>query len=548
MMKHFNKLGAPLYSIHEYPSLHKQEQRFKNAGWTQAQARCLWDLWSDDDFLSSSTRASLDKVESFDEWEEFALFASHYFLLQASTREPAPDGRSEIEHSWPSASKHFSLLSCCPQETDQRRYGAIIPDTDHSLGHHGGLGRQTRLASTSLYGKSKAVTRSSQPFPSSDIPARMCHTMTALAGGDCLLAGGRASPAAGFQDCWLRKGGQWQLIHSLSEPRYRHSAVNVSHRDGSEGALIYGGKTSDGGVLDSWIIWSNNGNGWQSVSTSGNKPPARFGACLEVIEGQVGAGSTEHCTGVLFGGIGEKNTIIEDFWIWTLSQKEDGTYHLNFQNLTDHLRDASALFKYTTRFGATINRTPWGLVIAGGIIPRQIVPEDREILVLNTKEILRSLDTGGDWNDSSIMAIGLGADFHGPRPLMTGHAVYAVSPDQVLILGGGAVCFSFGTFWTEGTWLLKRKESTAENAWSLVSDELQPKESNKAQPRSEKPALQKADGIPAVRRIKVQEAAEFRQILADGKPVVIEGCDIGPCTDLWTKDYLTNAVGSDRKV
>jgi len=546
MMKHFNKLGAPLYSIHEYPSLREQEQRFKNAGWTQAQARSLWDLWSDDNFLSSSTRASLDSVEAFDEWEEFALFASHYFLLHASTRKPISDHEREYEVTCPCVSPDFTLLSHCPQGSDQRRYGALVPDTDHSLGYHGGLGRQRRLASTSLYGKSKAVTRSSQPFPPSDMPARMCHTVTPLVGDDRLLAGGRASPAAAFQDCWLKKGGKWQPTHNLPEPRFRHSGVKVTLPDNSEGVLIYGGKTSDCQVLDSWILWSDNGNGWQAVETTGDKPPARFGACLEFLESRKNKGVFEGCSeiGVLFGGIGKENKIMEDIWTWTFHQKKDGKYTLFFNELTNALRN-EPLLKYTTRFGATTNRTPWGLVVAGGIMPRQIVPADKEILLLDFKELLKCLDSEDDWNGYFISKIGLGNGFQGPRPLLTGHAAHAVGADQLVILGGGAVCFSFGTFWTEGTWVLKRTDQTLENKWAVVAENVQP---TKTQKSPEKLALQSVDKLPVVPRVEVQEPAQFQQILAAGKPVVIEGSDIGPCTDLWTKEYLTNAVGNDRKV
>ena len=541
MMKHFNKLGAPLYSIHEYPSLKQQEQRFKNAGWAQARARSLWNLWSDDQFLSSSTRDSLNKVESFDEWEEFALFASHYFLLHASTRKLAADGNgSEVTHetgSHTSTSAQYVLLPPCPPGGDQRRYGAMIPDiSNKSLGHHGGIGRQTRLASTSLYSQSKDIRKPSHPFPSGDITARMCHTVTILKDSACLLAGGRTSPAGGFRDCWLRQRSQWKPVHSLPEPRYRHSAVKVNPDANSEYVLIYGGKTSVGQALDSWILWSDNGNGWQAIETTDRKPCARFGASLE---------TTNDTTGVVFGGIGEDNTILEDFWTWSLYRKEDGSFCLSFADVTEKLQKAS-LFKYICRFGATVNRTSRGLVIIGGIIPNQIVPADKEILLLDVTELIQVSDIQ---SSNIISAIGLGVSFPGPRPLLCGHVCCTVCPDHILILGGGAVCFSFGTFWTEGTWLLKPVESVVENSWALVPESVQSVERPTTLPSASfSPALQKDKDIPKVSKVQVTEPAQFEQILVDGKPVVIEGSDIGPCTDLWTKEYMVDAVGSDRKV
>lgn len=544
MMKHFKKLGAPLYSIHEYPSLCQQEQRFKNAGWAQARARNLWDLWSDDEFLPSSTRASLDAVETFDEWEELALYASHYFLLHASTRNPTDHGSGTVSDntgSQASVSAQYTLIPHCPSNAGQRRFGALIPDSDRSLGHHGGLGRQTRLASTSLYSQSEEVTNPNHTFPSRDITARMCHTATTLKDNDCLLAGGRTSPASGFQDCWLRQGNRWQPVHSLPEPRFRHNAVKVTVTpdDSSDCVLIYGGKTSNGQVLDTWILWCNNGRGWQTIETNGQTPRARFGACLEIINGT---------TGVLFGGIGKENVILEDFWTWTLCQRIDGTFYLDFTDHTESLRK-SPLFDYTSRFGATINHTGRGLLIAGGIIPRRVVPADKELLLLNSTELLNCLQTGNSWSSSLISAVGLGVNFQGSRPLLTGHAASAVDSEQILILGGGAVCFSFGTFWTEGTWLLKPVELNVESKWALVPESVQPEKSSTPLPStSQSSKLEKVKDVPVVPRVQVQDPAQFQQILADGKPVVIEGSDIGPCTELWTKDYMTNAVGSDHKV
>ena len=87
MMKHFAKLGTPLRSVVEYPGQHAQTQRFRAAGFTHIDYNNLWELWSDSRFLSPSQRVALDHVEPFDEWEEFALFGSHYCLVVAHNRE-----------------------------------------------------------------------------------------------------------------------------------------------------------------------------------------------------------------------------------------------------------------------------------------------------------------------------------------------------------------------------------------------------------------------------------------------------------------------------
>lgn len=542
MMKHFNKLGAPLYSIHEYPSLSEQEQRFKNAGWTHAQARSLWDLWSDKEFVGSSLRAWLDTVEPFDEWEEFALFASHYFLLIASTKPHNPVQESQKTPAFTKesdVSSQYVLLPANDPKGGQRRFGALIPDTENSIGHHSGLGRQTRDVSTDLYTKCKGMTTPQLPFPPRDVSARMCHTVTSLSGGDCLLVGGRASPANGFPDCWLRQGKQWLSTQSLPVPRFRHSAVKITLETGSDSVLVYGGKSSDGYIFDTWLLWQTNSHRWQGVEIQGARPTRRFGACLESID---------QTTGVLFGGIGSDGAIVEDFWIWKIRQRSDCSVVLELTEHTAHMQQTSPLSQYIHRFGATVTRTSSGMVIVGGVIPRQIVPYEYEIMSLDVGELLKCLENESSGSHEVLSTIGLGAKLQGPRPLLVGHVARAIDESQVLILGGGAVCFSFGTFWTEGSWVLQSAESTATNDWTLVPAAAHTPKAVASPDVPRAAGCSTASKLSSIRRTRVETSEQFEQILADGKPVIIEGSDIGPCTELWTKEYLTDAVGSDCKV
>ncbi|KAL2829934.1 hypothetical protein BDW59DRAFT_170256 [Aspergillus cavernicola] len=545
MMKHYNKLGAPLYSIHEYPALDDQERRFKNAGWKHAHARSLWDLWSDNEFVDSCLRASLDDIESFDEWEEFALFASHYFLLHASTKQ-GPSGNTTARAGAPNyqadtQSNQFKIIPNCTLPTGQRRFGALVSGGDSVVGHHSGLGRQTRLADTDMYTRSKETSGSHLSFPPRDVSARMCHTITTYnASGDCLLVGGRASPAAALQDCWVRKENVWRAGPSLPIARFRHSAIKVSIE--SDNVLVYGGKTSNGTALDTWLLWSDTGEGWQTLGIKNHltAPKPRFGACLGNINGT---------SGVLFGGIGADGTILEDFWTWRLHQQPDGTLYLDLMDQTECMRRVSPGYKYLQRFGATVTSTSRGLVVAGGIIPRDIVPFDREILLLDSEELLKCVNNEALISTPVLSIIGFASDFNGPRPLLVGHTSYAVTPNQVLLLGGGAICFPFGAVWTEGTWSLTSANSPVENDWMLARESVQIAKTAINKPLKYKPKRFKSTSkVALIPRVQIQTSAQFQQIVAEGKPVIIEGLDIGPCTELWTKEYLVNAVGNDRSV
>jgi tRNA wybutosine-synthesizing protein 4 len=301
---------------------------------------------------------------------------------------------------------------------------------------------------------------------------------------------------------------------------------------------MYGGKSSDGSIFDTWLLWRTNRNGWQEVEIQGARPPARFGACLESIS---------QTTGVLFGGIGSDGTVIEDFWIWKIHPRSDGSVFLELTDHTEHLQQTS-LSQYIHRFGATVTRTSWGMVIVGGIIPRQIVPYECEIMLLDVGELLKCVENESSWGHEILSAIGLGAKLQGPRPLLVGHVACAIDPGQVLILGGGAVCFSFGTFWTEGSWVLKPAGSTVKNDWTLVPEAAHTPKPVTSPNVPQIAGCSTASELSSIRRIRVDTSEQFQQILADGQPVIIEGSDIGPCTELWTKEYLTDAVGSDRKV
>lgn len=465
-MTHFNKVRAPLFSIHEFPTLGQQEQRFRNAGWSEARARSLWDLWSDSEFLPDSIRTGLDAFEAFDEWEEFAVFASHYFVLIASNSpgvEKAKCTESTNVHSKGDVSSGFVLTPHCPPENNgRRRYGALIPDSDHSVGYHGGQGEQSRLVSTDLYTSTESITGPLSTVPPPQIPTRMCHTVTPLGSSSgCLLVGGRTSPTAPLGDCWVRRDNSWSQVQSLPEPRSRHNATEISCGDETSSILVYGGKSNNHLLLDSWVLWNNEDErGWQNVNVKavGPSPQARFGASFSKI--------SKH-SGVFFGGIGASGTILEDFWSWNLSRCEDGSLQVEITDLTQSIGAAvPQTFPFLSRFGATVNTTAFGLVVAGGIIPRQVVPADKEILLLDIQQ-LTTLTEKKPCGPTVVSSIGFGAGFEGPRPLLTGHVAHTIGTDAVLLFGGGGVCYAFGNFWSEGSWLLHLQDSKMGNTWKI---------------------------------------------------------------------------------
>lgn len=58
----------------------------------------------------------------------------------------------------------------------------------------------------------------------------------------------------------------------------------------------------------------------------------------------------------------------------------------------------------------------------------------------------------------------------------------------------------------------------------------------------------RAAEVKSVRRIRLHSKESFEKITADGRPVILEGLDLGPCLTKWNLDYLVKQIGSNRKV
>ncbi|KAM3469214.1 hypothetical protein MY8738_010154 [Beauveria namnaoensis] len=95
MLLHFDKLKTPPRSVRSYPTINDQSQRFKSRGWPSVRIWDLWDAWSCGEFVNVQERVALDDIEPFDEWEEFMLFARHYFPSFGSILCNSPVGSSD---------------------------------------------------------------------------------------------------------------------------------------------------------------------------------------------------------------------------------------------------------------------------------------------------------------------------------------------------------------------------------------------------------------------------------------------------------------------
>lgn len=543
MIRHFNNLQTPLRSVHQYPQLADQEQRFLRAGWSSVSVRSLWNLWSDDLFVSPDRRLVLNDVEPFDEWEEFVLFASHYFLLlAANTSSSTGVDRSYLGHLWDPNHVTFASLPVEVPLTLQceafpcshrRRSGALTPLSQNTFGHHGGLGLQTRLGTTDVYmlpgmGPPDSVNiavleKKCKQLES--IEPRMCHTITSDRLG-FLVAGGRASPDHVFQDCWLSGKDYWQRVEDLPIPLFRHCATTIALENPSHSSdnalLIYGGKTGAGHVSDQWLLW-RKGFGWVTTPVRGDSLKPRFGAVMQ---------ETGFRRGILLGGMANDGKILSEAWEWTIS----GDVSELSISLSRMLFSGADSHSIIGRLGASLINSRFGLLLVGGV-SSDLIPQSLEVIKLlreNTNDDQKSI-----WKWAPV-------DIHatGQRPLLIGHSTFA-SLDAVNILGGGAVCFSFGTFWNETILNISSRDRAPGPPVEVLTRGIDLFSGRKAAGDILKPA-NFAGTVP--RDDQIQSSKDFEQILNDGQPVIMRNIDMGLWMGEWTLPYLTAKIGGDRAV
>ncbi|KAI9836419.1 MAG: hypothetical protein M1819_001450 [Sarea resinae] len=542
MMGHFNKLGTPLKSVLKYPKLEDQRQRFVTGGWPLPVATTLWDLWGSSLFLSAEKRMHLDSVEPFDEWEEFALFGSHYILLIASKDISPDDGRSTSpawlelfdEQKMPSAhpATRPSVLGQCqfsenPKGYGQRRFGALLPVAKSAIGYHGGIGVQARLNNSDIYAGPSADFFDKHLLPP-PMQARVCHTISDLNGGDCLLVGGRASPDKALSDCWLREEGTWQQVEELPMGRYRHCASTVSLTGAPVNSfvLVFGGKNSEGKVLDDWICWHTL-SGWQEVHTSGSAPVPRFGASM------VSMGDHR---GIMLGGMDQESLVLSDCWEYTFSCSD--TPILTFRNLSLQFQGDPAANLCFNRLGSQLLRLDSSVIVVGGIAGHGLLHHSDEFMILNPDQ-------------SSIMTMDVEAS--GVRPLLVGFALARTENQNIQLFGGGAVCFSFGTYWNTGVWSLRFSEHEPASPWLLrIEDMKTPAKGasagNYGLSIDGHATVSGVVGVMPVPRIHIAKARDFERLVNKARPAIIEGLDIGICTKEWSLDYLKEKIGADHPV
>ncbi|KAL2755841.1 hypothetical protein ACRALDRAFT_1033439, partial [Sodiomyces alcalophilus JCM 7366] len=569
MLKHFDKLKTPLRSVLQYPTAHSQEERFLGRGWTGVQSWTLWEAWADERFMSSAERKSLDHVEPFDEWEELALFADHYVVLLAHNEAPAEKPEELTGRYRPSSTLSSSpdvpllpvtmAYSGYPSGRGQRRFAAAMVTEDlygQSLIYNVmGQGPRSRLGSCDIHCTAGGSAR--QPFlpgPQLGGPsARVCHTLTDLGALGVLLVGGRTSPSAALQDCWLYKkvANRWERVHDLPVPLFRHSVTRLGS---SSLALLAGGKINHYSVSPHFYLYHPE-NGWVKCQVQGT-PPAVFGSVWTEIANS-GPGSYQ---GLLYGGMLEEGVLNEQAFTWKLDLADSQQPLLEFSHCSIEPGEDHTKQQMLHRFGAFCIPQGDYSILLGGVTAGPQPARESDILVL--KGVPSGFEVAARLVDKDKV--------QSLRPFSIGASVVKDGEGRFSILGGGMTCFSMGSFWSKGNYTIHAdvgtlgrgtppsppppagSEEAANPATYLQTTEIVAAADAVAQGARNRG--QATDGTSShsapvvVPRVKVETQEQFNQILETGKPVIIEGQNVGACMTRWTPEYLVSKVGIERKV
>ena len=572
MMTHFRKLQTPLQAVEKYPTIEDQRGRFQALGWPRISIRNLWELWSASDFATAPERKYLDSIEAFDEWEEFALFGCHYFLLVADTSK----GKSEpdINLDCTQYANADSSVACkpplwmdvaygeYPKAQGCRRFAAAIPvrgggRSDDRVGNFGGMGLVTRLNSYDVYARDLLGR---VPFQSREIAvpsSRMCHTTTDLADLGTLLVGGRTSPDNALADCWLYHKwiGLWERVDDLPRGLYRHQAVGL----GEGCVLISTGRIDSKNVSQEYLVWSRR-QGWMKCIFNGREMPhATYGAVFSKIGRQSADGPQSLKHGILAGGMGADGLLQQQLWQWELRDfsSEVGVIvnTLSPLGLANYDMQRPLLFFQPVkksehnmslfRFGANAVTYDDQVYIFGGVVKDNLLKSSHEVLALRNQG-----------SNFITWPVSVRLPLNAPRPLLIGSTI-VVAKNSIIIMGGSAVCFSFGTFWNKGCFSLRPlrdSSSYGEGPVSLdgyTTEKWKYTHSVAAELPINDPRISRPVSPANIRTVKIPRVGKplnFHQIMLAAQPVIFEDLGLGSCTSKWTTEYLKHEVGAEREV
>uniref|UniRef100_A0A8B9QCI6 tRNA wybutosine-synthesizing protein 4 n=1 Tax=Apteryx owenii TaxID=8824 RepID=A0A8B9QCI6_APTOW len=333
MQQHFSQLNSTLHSLAQYPDREAQRRRFLQRGWTECSVLDMNEFFT---FCTpEDEQRRVQALEPFDEYEEWHLKCSHYFVLTAA---------KGMKPSWTPLLSHMAVpcgdgpvrmagsvtASVCGMHSEAaglRRYGhhsaLIKPNVILTTGGFGEEdGQHCRMRNFHVLIKHEGCWKAGcvkKENCGKRWDGRLYHTVSCLSNSLALMVGGRTSPSsAALGMLWLKFPESCDALDSdgitvelvdlqpVAESaalRWRHSATEVTFR-GEKYLFIYGGRSAMQPVLGDWYFLHTEELSCTVIPVEGPVPEGRHSHSACSWRGGVliagGLGAAEQPLGSVF--------------------------------------------------------------------------------------------------------------------------------------------------------------------------------------------------------------------------------------------------------
>ncbi|XP_059696269.1 tRNA wybutosine-synthesizing protein 4 isoform X1 [Haemorhous mexicanus] len=438
MQQHFRQLSTALHSLALYPDCQAQQRRFLGKGWTECSVMDMNEFFTC--CIPEDEQRRVQTLEPFDEYEEWHLKCSHYFVLAAS---------KGMEPSWTPLSPSVTVpyqagpvgmagsvpAAACARLSGisgLRRYGhhsvLIKPNVIVTTGGFGEEdGQHCRVRNVHLLSKHAGHWEAvcvTQSVPDKRWGERLYHTVSCLSDTLALVVGGRTSPSStGLGMLWLKfpetcgaSGPDDVAVELVSlQPaaeeaalRWRHSTTEITFK-GEQYLFVYGGRSALEPVLGDWHFLHAPELSCTAIAVEGPVPESRHSHSACSWEGGV----------LIAGGLGAAEQPLGS--VFLLRELENG---FQWQTIETHP-------PLVPRYSHTAHVHEGKLLLVGGVwfhassVPGVTVIDLMTGLCLNYVINVEHLE----W----------------PLMLHNHSSVFLPDEKELLVIGGGGNCFSFGT-------------------------------------------------------------------------------------------------------
>ncbi|XP_035187137.1 tRNA wybutosine-synthesizing protein 4 [Oxyura jamaicensis] len=437
MQQHFSQLNSALHSLSQYPDCEAQQRRFFEKGWTECSVMDMNEF-----FICCTPENEQQRVqalEPFDEYEEWHLKCSHYFVLTASkgmepTWTPLLSSQTVPHHHGPVkmvGSINALVCEVHSETSGLRRYGhhsaLIKPNvilTTGGFGEENGQHCRMRnfhvLIKHAGYWKAGCVKKEN---PDKRWDERLYHTVSCLSSTLALVVGGRTSPNAALGMLWLKFPKtcndldpsditvELVSVQPAAEPfalRWRHSTTEVIFK-GEKYLFMYGGRSAAQPVLGDWYFLHTPEISCTVIPVEGPVPEGRHSHSACSWKGGV----------LIAGGLGAAEQPLGS--VFFLREAEHG---FQWQTVETHP-------PLIPRYSHTAHVHDGKLLLVGGVWLHSFSVPGITVIDLITGLCL----------DYTINVEHL----EWPLMLHNHSSVFLPNEKELLLIGGGGNCFSFGT-------------------------------------------------------------------------------------------------------